>query len=77
MALVDGRRLVVGLLLPAALSSLGCFGCVVCLFSCPGSKVGNRTYTVRDYVQGTTRFRVREAVLPDDGTEVTVILAPL
>lgn len=52
-------------------------GCVVCLFSCPGSKVGNRTYTVRDYVQGTTRFRVREGVLPEDGTEVTVILAPL
>ena len=23
-------------------------GCVVCLYSCPGSKVGNARYTVRD-----------------------------
>jgi hypothetical protein len=48
-------------------------GCVVCLYSCPGSKVGNASYTVRDFVQGTTRFRVRPGALPEDGTEVTVI----
>ena len=34
-------------------------GCVVCLYSCPGSKVGNARYTVRDYMKGTTRFRVK------------------
>jgi hypothetical protein len=49
-------------------------GCIVCLYSCPGSKVGNARYTVRDYVRGTTRFAVREGVLPDDGTEVTITL---
>ena len=47
-------------------------GCVVCLYSCPGSKVGNAAYTVRDFVLGTTHFAVREGVLPPDGTEVRV-----
>jgi len=49
-------------------------GCVVCLYSCPGSKVGNARYTVRDYVKGTTRFRVRRGVLPEDGGRVGVVL---
>jgi hypothetical protein len=48
-------------------------GCVVCLYSCPGSKVGNASYTVRDFVKGTTRFRLRPGVLPEDGTEVTIV----
>ena len=48
-------------------------GCVVCLYSCPGSKVGNARYTVRDFVDGTTRFAVREGALPADGSEVTLI----
>ncbi len=34
-------------------------GCIVCLYSCPGSKVGNHAYTVRDYATGVTRFEVR------------------
>ncbi len=49
-------------------------GCIVCLYSCPGSKVGNARYTVRDYAKGVTRFRVRPGVLPADGTAVGVIL---
>lgn len=48
-------------------------GCVVCLYSCPGSKVGNASYTVRDYVKGMTHFRLRPGVLPEDGTEVTIV----
>jgi hypothetical protein len=48
-------------------------GCVVCLYSCPGSKVGNANYTVRDFVKGATEFRLRPGVLPEDGTEVTII----
>lgn len=49
-------------------------GCVVCLYSCPGSKVGNARYTVRDWVKQTTRFRVRkDAPLPADGGRVSVI----
>jgi hypothetical protein len=48
-------------------------GCVVCLYSCPGSKVGNARYTVRDYVKGTTRFRVKEGVLPEDGSPVGIV----
>jgi hypothetical protein len=49
-------------------------GCIVCLYSCPGSKVGNARYTVRDYAKGTTRFRVKPGVLPKDRTRVGVIL---
>ena len=47
-------------------------GCVVCLYSCPGSKVGNASYTVRDFVAGEAHFQVNEDVLPPDRTEVTV-----
>ena len=47
-------------------------GCVVCLYSCPGSKIGNASYTVRDHVDATTHFGVRSDVLPEDGTEVTI-----
>jgi len=49
-------------------------GCIVCLYSCPGSKVGNAKYTVRDYEKGTTHFRSRPIVLPRDGTRVRVVL---
>jgi hypothetical protein len=49
-------------------------GCIVCLYSCPGSKVGNAAYTVRDYARGVTRFRVRPGALPPDGTPVRVVL---
>src|SRR6266542_1981965 len=48
-------------------------GCLVCLYSCPGSKVGNARYTVRDYVRDTTRFRVKKGALPPDGTRIRVI----
>ena len=47
-------------------------GCVVCLYSCPGSKIGNASYTVRDFVDGATRFGARPGVLPEDGTQVTI-----
>ncbi len=49
-------------------------GCVVCLYSCPGSKVGNARYTVRDFVAGGPHFTVRPGILPADGKEVTVRL---
>jgi hypothetical protein len=49
-------------------------GCVVCLYSCPGSKIGNARYTVREWANKVTRFRVREGVLPPDGTRVGVVM---
>ncbi|NKB87228.1 MAG: hypothetical protein GKS06_03280 [Acidobacteria bacterium] len=33
-------------------------GCVVCLYSCPGSKVGNASYTVRWYMKPDSAWRV-------------------
>ena len=47
-------------------------GCVVCLYSCPGGKIGNARYTVRDFTKKTTRFAVKEGVLPRDGAHVTI-----
>jgi hypothetical protein len=49
-------------------------GCIVCLYSCPGAKVGNARYTVRDYVEGATRFTARDGALPPDGTRIGVVL---
>jgi hypothetical protein len=49
-------------------------GCIACLYSCPGSKVGNAKYTVRDHVRGATKFRVREDLLPADGTRIGLVL---
>ncbi len=49
-------------------------GCIVCLYSCPGSKVGNARYTVRDYAKDVTRFRAKPGTLPPDGTRVGVVL---
>jgi hypothetical protein len=49
-------------------------GCVVCLYSCPGSKIGNARYTVRDWSRKVTRFRARPGALPPDGTRVGVVL---
>ncbi len=49
-------------------------GCGICLYSCPGSKIGNARYTVREWVQGATSFRVRPGTLPADGSKVTLRL---
>lgn len=48
-------------------------GCLVCLYSCPGSKVGNAAYTVRDYSTGATIFTPREERLPTTGSTVVLI----
>lgn len=48
-------------------------GCVVCLYSCPGSKVGNAAYTVRDYVTQKTKFTLRNKKLPSADARTTII----
>ena len=50
-------------------------GCVICLSSCPGSKIANRTYTVRENQAGTMDFTPR-GDLPRDGTPVEVRIDP-
>jgi hypothetical protein len=47
-------------------------GCIVCLYSCPGSKLGNARYTVRDYMRETTRFRAKPGLLPPEGTRLAI-----
>jgi hypothetical protein len=48
-------------------------GCVVCLYSCPGSKVGNAAYTIRDYVTDGKRFKLKEGNWPPAGTKATIV----
>jgi len=47
-------------------------GCVTCLQSCPGGKVGNHTYTIRDLVENKPRFEVADKLPLRPGDEVTI-----
>lgn len=47
-------------------------GCVVCLQSCPGSKISNRSYTIRELYRGIPQFAVRAVTGLRDGDTVTV-----
>jgi hypothetical protein len=48
-------------------------GCIVCLQSCPGGKVSNRAYTIRDYVNGKSIFKVNEDIVPKGKRKAVVI----
>jgi sterol desaturase/sphingolipid hydroxylase (fatty acid hydroxylase superfamily) len=50
-------------------------GCIVCLESCPGGRISNARYTLRDFENEVARFDVRKEKLPKDGTVVTVTLS--
>jgi len=47
-------------------------GCVVCLESCPGSKISNRTYAMRDLARGSARFSERPTAAIARGDTVLV-----
>ncbi len=47
-------------------------GCVACLQSCPGSKIANRTYTMRDLARKKANFRAIEGLPFNDGDEIVV-----
>lgn len=47
-------------------------GCVICLQSCPGSKIGNHTYTIRDLVKKIPDFKIKKDISIKDGNEVTI-----
>jgi hypothetical protein len=46
----------------------------VCLYSCPGGKVSNHAYTIRDYVNNSTTFMVDFSRVPRGKTRAVVIL---
>ena len=48
-------------------------GCIACLYSCPGGKVSNHAYTIRDYVSGTTKFDVNWSNVPKGTRQALVI----
>lgn len=47
-------------------------GCVVCLQSCPGGKIGNSTYTIRDLVKGVPKFKVAPGLPFGEGDKVVI-----
>lgn len=49
-------------------------GCLMCLYSCPSGKVGNRALSVHDYVAVPFRFLADTATLPPDGESVIIIV---
>ena len=48
-------------------------GCIACLYSCPGGKVSNHAYTIRDYVREPTNFSVNFSKVPKKKTKAVVI----
>jgi hypothetical protein len=48
-------------------------GCIVCLQSCPGAKISNRSYTVRDYAQGKATFTLNDKNVPPGNRPAVVI----
>lgn len=51
-------------------------GCIVCLQSCPGGKISNRNYTIRDYMEDKATFSVNRSVVPE-GTRTAVVIIRL
>lgn len=51
-------------------------GCIICLYSCPGGAIGNRAYTIRDYVRDGVIFHAQQDHLPRAGSRVQIILKP-
>jgi hypothetical protein len=49
-------------------------GCIVCLQSCPGGRISNANYTLREYENGTSKFDVQKSILPEDGSPVDITL---
>ncbi len=50
-------------------------GCIVCLYSCPGGKVSNRAYSIRDYVEKKTNFEINKKTAPHSETSVVLIFS--
>lgn len=49
-------------------------GCIVCLYSCPGGAIGNRSKTIRDWVTDGVIYTAKKQSLPKSGTRVTITL---
>ncbi len=49
-------------------------GCIICLYSCPGGKISNRAYTIRDYVKSPQNFSVDFSRVPKGNHKALVIV---
>jgi hypothetical protein len=52
-------------------------GCVACLQSCPGGKIGNHAYSIRDLVKGNSVFMVKPAPALKDGDILSIRITML
>jgi hypothetical protein len=48
-------------------------GCIACLQSCPGGKVSNHNYTLRDYAKDLATFKVNYSLVPKGHRRAVVI----
>jgi hypothetical protein len=49
-------------------------GCIICLYSCPGAKIGNRAHTIRDYVKHPKNYSVDYSRVPKGIRKALVIV---
>jgi len=49
-------------------------GCIVCLYSCPGGAIGNRSKTIRDWVTEGPIYKAKKSALPKRGSSVTITI---
>lgn len=49
-------------------------GCIICLQSCPGAKISNRSYTMRDYADGKATFTLNNESVPAEKRMAVVIV---
>ncbi len=49
-------------------------GCITCLFSCPGGRTSNASYSIRDQHLNHKTFMADQSKLPPDGTPVWIYM---
>ena len=49
-------------------------GCITCLFSCPGGRTSNASYSIRDQHLNHKTFMADQSKLPPDGTNVRIFI---
>jgi hypothetical protein len=49
-------------------------GCIICLQSCPGGKISNHSYTMRDYAEKRATFTINAKNLPKSPRKAVVII---
>ena len=46
--------------------------CIACMYGCPGGKIANSSLSVRDYFDRGATWKIKDGILPPDGTPVLI-----